>query len=321
VRSDQSVLVEYGGRALASRQRADWNVRIWDRHGQPSAWSPTAYWEMGLLAPADWTASWIGLPAPAVPKGADAQVERAPARWIWYPEGDPRVSAPAETRCFGLAVDLPADRKVQAASWLLAADNAFEAAINGRPVGGLGAKWDWKRYTRLPVTEALRPGRNGLALAATNTGGPAGVAALLQVRFEDGGVLNVPTGREWKAAQQGESWASADLDDSAWVQAMDLGPVDGEEIWKTREWKSPDSPPATYLRKAFSLGKAVRRARAYASAKGLYVLYLNGRRVSEDVFRPGWTDYRDRIQYQTYDVTPLLRRGENAIGVVLGDGW
>jgi alpha-L-rhamnosidase len=43
--------------------------------------------------------------------------------------------------------------------------------------------------------------------------------------------------------------------------------------------------------------------------------------VGEDVFTPGWTDYRKRVQYQVYDVASLLRQGENVIGAILGDGW
>ena len=59
----------------------------------------------------------------------------------------------------------------------------------------------------------------------------------------------------------------------------------------------------------------------YATARGVYELYINGTRVGNDVLAPGWTDYDRRIQYQTYDVTPLLAEGPNALGAVLGDGW
>jgi alpha-L-rhamnosidase len=79
--------------------------------------------------------------------------------------------------------------------------------------------------------------------------------------------------------------------------------------------------PSPYLRKEFPLDKPVRRARLYATARGLYELHLNGSRVGDDVLAPGWTDYDRRVQYQTYDVTPLLAEGQNALGAVLGDGW
>ena len=64
-----------------------------------------------------------------------------------------------------------------------------------------------------------------------------------------------------------------------------------------------------------------RRARLYITALGLYEAYVNGTRVGDERLAPGWTDYHRRIQYQTYDVTPLLHAGDNVLAVSLGDGW
>jgi alpha-L-rhamnosidase len=57
------------------------------------------------------------------------------------------------------------------------------------------------------------------------------------------------------------------------------------------------------------------------TARGLYELRLNGQRVGDQLLAPEWTSYGKRLQYQTYDVTSLLRPGENAIGCLLGEGW
>jgi len=76
-----------------------------------------------------------------------------------------------------------------------------------------------------------------------------------------------------------------------------------------------------YLRTIFNVGKRVASARLYATALGLYEFHLNGHRVGQDVFTPGWTEYKKRVQYQVYDVTALLRPGANAAGAILGDGW
>ena len=75
------------------------------------------------------------------------------------------------------------------------------------------------------------------------------------------------------------------------------------------------------LRKSFNLPGVVRSARVYASALGIYKLNINGQPVGNDLFTPGWTCYDERIQYQCYDVTSLLKSGDNAVGVMLGDGW
>jgi alpha-L-rhamnosidase len=79
--------------------------------------------------------------------------------------------------------------------------------------------------------------------------------------------------------------------------------------------------PATMLRKEFSASKPIRRATVYVTALGLYELRINGHRVGEQLLAPEWTNYRKRVQYQTYDVTGVLRPEANAIGVLLGEGW
>jgi alpha-L-rhamnosidase len=169
--SARSTHVEYAGKALASRLKCYWKVRVWDGKGRPSPWSAPASWEMGLLDPNDWRANWIG---------------------------DERV---------------------------------------GRPTS------------------------------------------------------NDP----------------------------------GENV------------PAPHFRRSFRLKTPVLKARAYICGLGYFELFVNGRKVSEDVLVPSQTDYGDRAPrkllypfdavarkralYMTYDITPFLREGENAVGVVLGNGW
>ncbi|HPE76472.1 MAG TPA: glycoside hydrolase family 78 protein [Draconibacterium sp.] len=98
------------------------------------------------------------------------------------------------------------------------------------------------------------------------------------------------------------------------------------ELW-TANWitleneiKLDGSKPCTYLRKEFSTSKKVKSANVYVSSLGLYQLFINGKKVGNDLFTPGWTSYNKRIQYQTYDVTSMLQP-KNAIGAKLGDGW
>src|SRR6516225_2255329 len=97
--------------------------------------------------------------------------------------------------------------------------------------------------------------------------------------------------------------------------------------WKAK-WITPDlvedetkSNPAPLLRTEFSIGKKVERARLYATAMGLYEMALNGRRVGDEYFTPGWTAYDYRFQYQTYDVTGMVKSGANCLAAMLGDGW
>jgi alpha-L-rhamnosidase len=81
------------------------------------------------------------------------------------------------------------------------------------------------------------------------------------------------------------------------------------------------SAPAPYMRRSFDVDGRVMSARLYITALGLYEASINGHLVTDDVYRPGWTDYHLRVPYQAYDVTTLLRQGENVLGAILGDGW
>jgi len=148
VETDQSLYIEYGGASLASCTRYYYRVKVWDNYGNESAWSETAWWEMGILTTTGWKAGWITYP---------------------FPE-------------------------------------------------------------------------------------------------------------------------------------------------KRKEFK-----PAYTFRKAFSVAKDVRRVRVYASALGLYEIYINGQRLGDELFTPGFTEYRHHIQYQVYEAE--LQRGANMIGVTLGEGW
>ncbi len=83
-----------------------------------------------------------------------------------------------------------------------------------------------------------------------------------------------------------------------------------------------DEPlPAPYLRSSFAVSAPVKKARLYITAKGLYIASLNGQRLGDAALAPGWTDYAQRIEYQTLDVTAALRNGENVFGAMLGEGW
>ncbi len=80
-------------------------------------------------------------------------------------------------------------------------------------------------------------------------------------------------------------------------------------------------PPPAYLRTEFKTGKPITRATLSATGLGIFDIHLNGRRATDDWFNPGWTDYTKRVYYRTYDVTSLLKQGENKFEAVVADGW
>jgi len=115
---------------------------------------------------------------------------------------------------------------------------------------------------------------------------------------------------------------------SAWSETAfwEMGLLNPED-WQA-EWIEPgfvqDSTkpqPSPMLRNEFELDGEVASARAYVTGHGVYEMMINGRKVGNQVFSPGWTSYHNRLQYQTYDITGQLNSGTNAVGVTLGDGW
>ena len=125
--------------------------------------------------------------------------------------------------------------------------------------------------------------------------------------------------RVWDQADQTTGYSQPAL----WQMGL-LNPSDWQAQWISLD-TGPENEmgmrPAPYLRRAFAADAPIARATLYAAAKGLYRLRLNGQAVSEDVLTPDWTDYHQRIIYNTYDVTALVQAGGNVVGAVLGDGW
>lgn len=98
--------------------------------------------------------------------------------------------------------------------------------------------------------------------------------------------------------------------------------------WKAKfvsaPWSDKDNnkpKPEDLFRKTFSLGQNVQSARLYITAQGVYEAEINGRRVGDHFLAPGWTCYDDRLNYQTHDVTELLRGQDNCLGIRVAEGW
>ncbi|MBD3919987.1 glycoside hydrolase family 78 protein [Paenibacillus sp. PR3] len=125
-----------------------------------------------------------------------------------------------------------------------------------------------------------------------------------------------------------KTWGTGGAE-SAWSAPayFETGLLSNEE-WAAAEWISYPQPrdeagdePIAYLRKRFPLDKPIASARVYATALGMYQLFVNGEKADDTRLNPGWTSYTKRLQYQTYDVTQLVSEGDNALGVMLGNGW
>ncbi|TCC36395.1 glycoside hydrolase family 78 protein [Kribbella speibonae] len=117
----------------------------------------------------------------------------------------------------------------------------------------------------------------------------------------------------------GDTWS--EWSSAASVEAGLLEPTDWAATFASPVGLGATEMPAPILSSTITISGDVSSARLYATAHGVYVATLNGSRVGDQVLAPGWTSYPNRLRYQTYDVTDLVRSGENVLEVLLGDGW
>jgi len=111
-------------------------------------------------------------------------------------------------------------------------------------------------------------------------------------------------------------WSDGDF----WQMGL-LQPTDWVAQWIGAAGTDTVKNASPMFRKSFHLSKNIKSAMAYITAHGLYEAHLNGSKIGDYCFTPGWTSYNNRVLYQTYDVTNMLKKGDNAIGFTLGDGW
>jgi len=123
--------------------------------------------------------------------------------------------------------------------------------------------------------------------------------------------------RTWNNKSKSASWSQP----ASWQMAL-LKTSDWKAKWITPGFiEDSIMRPSPLFRKEFSIEKKIVAATAYITAHGLYEATINGQRIGDAYLTPGWTSYKNRLQYQAYDVTNLIKNGTNAVGAVLGNGW
>lgn len=132
----------------------------------------------------------------------------------------------------------------------------------------------------------------------------------------------------WKVRVYDKEGQASSWSETAWFETAMMDESEWEAKWIGDGSKTPESDagfykddPAPLFRKEFSTGKEISEGRLYITGVGYYEPYVNGQKIGEQVLDPGWTTYSKQILYATYDITNLLRKGENAIGIMAGNGW
>ena len=334
VKSEQSVGVVYQGKALEPSTRYYWRVLVSDVEGKvyPAAES---WWETGLLEQQNWRGKWIGYE-----RWEESAVRKAGAVWVTTPDGAELKTTKTDQQ--HIAYRLPFDVKapVKQAYLFVTGFDVASAWVNGQkvtqgePLPGW-KQFPWKKYKQLDVTKLVRQGENVLAVEITHyVVNPNGMAredtppmsATLIVQHADGSVVHFESGAngDWKASiHPAQGWMhAADGDaansDGSWKPVIAFVPSPGMDgppgnPWPTQTVKA--------LRGDFEVHKPIASARLYATALGAYQVFVNGKRAGDDVLSPGWTDFRLRLKYQTYDVTGDVKQGHNALAALVAPGW
>ncbi len=320
VASEQSTHVTYDGKPLQASTYHYWKVRVWDGAGRSSAWSQPARYLTGLRT---WQGKWIGATEQS-PEGSGVlgfAVEGKAAEEVKWVQVDLGVSKPIERVVlhpmrhndpavggwvngygfplrFRVEVSDDADFKTCAA----VADQTQADYPNPglKPVlFEAGAKRG--RYVRLTVTKLWHRGA-GLPFVYT----------LGEMEVISAGT-NVALKAPVKASDSAETsgWSKLHLTDGLRLCSTIPMPAELE--------KYPHA--AILLRKEIKVGKPVKQALVALSGLGWSELSLNGKKVGDAVLSPQFCDYNKRVPYVMYDVTGLLQKNANAIGVILGNGF
>jgi len=327
VESGQSLNVKYAGPAVKASTRYFWRVEAWDKDGKAYPASEATWWETGLLKQDAWKGEWIGWET-----AEEAAERKAPAKWIASPEAKP--GKPDSEQKFAYRAVVNVNKPVKQAVLFATAEETVSAWVNGEKVM-TGAEFPpyhhlpWKKFVRADVTAQVTQGKNTIAVESVHYIDKYGekdrkdappMIATVVLLYTDGTSSAVVSDVNWKSsAEPAPGWESNTFDDAVWKNAaMWEQAKDSDAAPVLQPW-IPDS--VKELRKDFDAGQAVKSARIYATALGTYELFLNGKRVGDSVMAPGWTDYRERVLYQTYDVTEMVRGGSNVLSALLAPGW
>ena len=330
VGSDATLHLAYDGKPLGSRARCYWKVRVWDKTGRPSPWSKPATWTMGLLAAADWGARWIAFddplqPAPSAPRyGFLTSLSPAPdiPKSVTVDLGDeleidavrlhpaaPRATQPGAPgyTCvwepewpgylFPVRFRIEVARRADFSDSVTVVDRS-DADLPNPETETQGYRFVPVRacYVRLTVTRLAGRGRANFGFAL----------AQLEVLSSSRNV-----------ARQASVTAADSVEIGGWSRASLVAGPQQPESRAADPWEQP----ATMVRKEFAVGATIEHASVSVTGLGLFELRINGGRVGDRLLAPEWTLYGTRLQYQTFDVTDLIRAGANTVGAQLSGGW
>ena len=261
-----------------------------------------------------WEAQWISAPLP----------RRNPLgklNWMWGNAGG--GSSTLSRVWFRRQLTIPGDVRVRRAVFDLTADEQFTLFVNGVQAAQTtqyrGANWNHIYHP--DIGRLLHPGVNTLAITAANAGDNinyAGLIGTLTIQLSTGAKVHVPVDSTWMTTENTppSGWNRSGFKPANWEPAHRI------TQWGGAPWGHRPNPQHALplFRHGFFISRRINRATMFVSGLGQYDLFINGHKVGDDVMQPGWTDYKKTVSYNAYNVTTLLHRGRNVIGMMLGTG-
>ncbi|NGO74573.1 family 78 glycoside hydrolase catalytic domain [Streptomyces sp. YC504] len=314
----------YAGKTLGSRTRVHWRVQVWSQGSdRASGWSAPAVFETGLTKSGDWSADWIThedwqlgersvQPVTVTVPRTTARYLRLDVTRLGLPLADEFPALAHRLQLAEIAVRDSAapDTELAQGATVTASESDTERKVWEPKLavdGVTNSAWSQAAgYASLPhpTTDVRdKPVTVTLDLKEAKTFDQVVLHPRADVLTDDGRVPGFPVDY---------TLATATAADGPYETVAD---VTGQR------------PPEPYLpsglplfAKDFTLPKGVRQARLYMAGLGVYDADINGRAVGDAVLEPANTDFADRVQYATYDITDQLRPGANTVAVELGNG-
>ncbi|GAB3073318.1 hypothetical protein GCM10027053_43420 [Intrasporangium mesophilum] len=302
----------YAGPALTSRAGVSWQVRVWDGNGDLSRWSAPSTFEMGLLQPTDWgAAKWIQLPPPPLNRGVVIDVGEQDARYVRLDVT--KLGLPLYESSYGTV------SRIQLAEMEVLADDGTNVAL-GASVSAYdqfsSQGWGTKLLTdgkiispgymsRQSTTQEVNPSKwVQVDLKTVQHFNKIVLYPRSDSRTPDGQIPNFPVDFTIRASATSSTPTTV-------IKTVTAEP-------------NPQGPdlnnPLPIFARSFTAARTVSKARLYVAGLGAYEATVNGKPVTDTVLNPGVTNPLRSAEYGTYDVTSLVRDGDNTVGVALGNG-
>ncbi len=308
--------VKYAGAELSSHTPYYWAVQVWDADGAVAT-SKVFRFVTGILSKKEWSGDWIGR------KPDTYSVSLADAKWIWYVGTNPGNSAPAgipeKTQYFRMTYNIPAGKTVKEALFFYTADDEAVFCLNGTEWSATTA---WTQGAICNLTGALQA-KNVFAVAAHNTSnGYAGFIGKLVVTYTDGSKDSIISNKDtWQVSDSApQGWMTAETA-PAGFRTPDMYCNYNNGPWSGVALSASGDRAATLLRKEIALKGDVAEAYLSIAGLGFFDLQINGKSPDDSLMNCCNTQYNKTVLYRTFDVTGLLAKGNNAIGVELGNSF